>query len=62
MEGDVITLQEVFRFDHSMGFDDNGRSLGELKPTGLRPKFVDKLATSGISVDIATFVSATLGP
>ena len=27
MEGDVITLQDIFLFDHSMGFDENGRSL-----------------------------------
>ena len=38
MEGDVITLQDLFLFDHGAGFDDNGRSLGTLKSTGLRPE------------------------
>lgn len=48
MEGDVITLQDVFLFDHSMGFDENGRSRGFLKPTGVRPRFSEKLAEQGI--------------
>ncbi len=44
MEGDVITLQDVFLFDHAAGFDSEGRYMGTLKPTGLRPKFLDKMA------------------
>lgn len=55
MEGDVITLQDLFLFDHGMGFDDDGRSLGSLKSTGLRPKFLDKLAASGVQVDPTLF-------
>ena len=43
MEGDTITLQDIFKFDHGMGFDENGRSLGVLKSTGLRPKFLNQL-------------------
>src|SRR5262245_15486804 len=35
MEGDIITMQELFTFDHSLGVDPNGRSLGQLKPRGL---------------------------
>jgi len=55
MEGDVITLQDIFLFDHGSGFDDNGRSLGALKSTGLRPKFLDKLAAGGVQVDASVF-------
>ncbi len=55
MEGDVITLQDLFLFDHGSGFDDNGRSLGALKSTGLRPKFLDKLASGGVQVDASIF-------
>ena len=55
MEGDVITLQDLFMFDHGAGFDENGRSLGTLKSTGLRPKFLDKLAASGVRVDPSIF-------
>jgi pilus assembly protein CpaF len=61
MEGDVITLQDIFVFDHSLGFDDNGRALGMLKSTGLRPKFLDKLATGGVRVDPTTFAFEKFG-
>jgi pilus assembly protein CpaF len=55
MEGDVITLQDIFVFDTSQGFGENGRSLGRLHSTGLRPGFLPKLHDAGISVDTATF-------
>ncbi|GAB3858687.1 CpaF family protein [Nocardioides maradonensis] len=55
MEGDVITLQDIFVFDHSAGFDENGRVLGRLRSTGLRPKFLDKLANANVAVDPALF-------
>ncbi|HET7387884.1 MAG TPA: CpaF family protein [Nocardioidaceae bacterium] len=55
MEGDVITLQDIFLYDHSMGFDEEGRSLGRLRATGLRPKFIDKLAHSNVKVDPMLF-------
>jgi pilus assembly protein CpaF len=37
MEGDVITLQDIFLFDYTAGFDETGRAIGTLKSTGLRP-------------------------
>lgn len=55
MEGDVITLQDVFVFDHSAGFDENGRVLGHLRSTGLRPKFLEKLAYANVTVDPMVF-------
>ncbi len=55
MEGDVITLQDIFVYDHSMGFDENGRSLGRLRATGLRPKFLEKLAHHNVHVDPMLF-------
>ncbi|MFL6107523.1 MAG: CpaF family protein [Marmoricola sp.] len=56
MEGDVITLQDVFLFDNSAGFDADGRSLGSLKATGLRPKFLEKMAFANVTVDPRIFV------
>jgi pilus assembly protein CpaF len=56
MEGEVITLQDIFAFDHSNGFDLEGRSLGTLQPTGLRPSCLTKLANVGIAVDPSLFV------
>ena len=48
MEGDVIVLQDLFLFDFGMGVDENGRFLGHLKSTGIRPKFAERLADHGI--------------
>ena len=57
MEGDVITLQDIFIYDHSAGFDHEGRALGRLRATGLRPKFLDKMQYANVSVDPMLFVS-----
>lgn len=46
MEGDVIVSQEVFKFEQSGEKD--GKIIGKLKPTGIRPKFTEKMETSGI--------------
>ena len=50
MEGDVITLQDIFLFDTAMGFDEAGRTRGHMKSTGLRPKFLEKLRDAGVHV------------
>jgi pilus assembly protein CpaF len=57
MEGEVITLQDIFVFDNSAGFDAEGRSLGRLRSTGLRPKFLEKMAHSNVTVDPLLFHS-----
>ncbi len=46
MEGDVVTLTDLFAFQQT-GYED-GKVLGKLRPTGLRPKFMDKIEASGI--------------
>jgi len=55
MEGDVITLQDIFLYDHSAGFDSEGRSRGTLRATGLRPKFLEKMMHSNVTVDPTLF-------
>jgi pilus assembly protein CpaF len=55
MEGDIITLQDIFVYDASGGLDDAGRPTGVLKSTGLRPKFADKLLEAGLHLDPRTF-------
>jgi pilus assembly protein CpaF len=55
MEGEVITLQDIFLFDFSSGIDEEGRFRGRLKSTGLRPKFLDKLAERGVYMDADVF-------
>ncbi|MEX0427435.1 CpaF family protein [Nocardioides sp. DS6] len=60
MEGDVITLQDVFLFDTSAGFDGDGRVLGSIRPTGLRPKVLEKMADANVTVDPLIFVTDRL--
>src|SRR3954451_7180657 len=55
MEGDVIPMNDLFAFDHSGGFDENGKTLGRLRATGLRPKFLEKLAHANVKVDPMPF-------
>lgn len=53
MEGDVITTTELFTFEQ-MGIE-NGKIVGKLRPTGLRPKFMGKLEAAGIHLPASIF-------
>ncbi len=55
MEGEIITLQDIFLFDFAAGVDENGKFRGQLKATGVRPKFVEKLADQGIRLGPEVF-------
>ena len=54
MEGEVITMQDIFVFD-TAGIGEDGKVLGMLKPTGIRPKFAEKLEVSGIILPYDVF-------
>jgi pilus assembly protein CpaF len=56
MEGDVITLQDIFAFDFKAGQDEHGRFRGALRSTGLRPKFLDRLADAGVTLPLGIFL------
>jgi pilus assembly protein CpaF len=61
MEGETILLQEIFKYRaHPRG--ENGRTSGELVATGLRPKFLDKLAEQGVEVPAKAFRAPTAAP
>jgi pilus assembly protein CpaF len=53
MEGDVITMTDIFMFDQS-GYE-NGKVVGRLRSTGLRPKFMEKIETAGINLPPSIF-------
>jgi len=53
MEGEVITMTDIFIFEQT-GFE-NGQVVGRFRPTGLRPKFMDKLEASGIHLPPSVF-------
>ncbi|WP_375690706.1 CpaF family protein [Pseudooceanicola sp. LIPI14-2-Ac024] len=54
MEGDVVTMQDIFAF-RKRGKGDNGEVLGEMIYTGIRPKFMEKLISSGVDLSADTF-------
>lgn len=55
MEGQVVTLQDVFTFDDAAGVDADGRFLGSCIPSGIRPRFTDRLEQLGITLPPGTF-------
>jgi pilus assembly protein CpaF len=59
MEGDKITLQDIFLFDFAAGVDPNSRRhRGQLQPTGVRPGFSEKLEDTGVEMGANMFDSA----
>jgi pilus assembly protein CpaF len=57
MEGGVVSMQDIFVF-RKLGVKDNGEVIGEFMPTGIRPKFGEKLSVSGIQLPISMFESS----
>ena len=55
MEGDAITLQDLYVFHVTGGLDERGRVVGRLDPTGLRPTFLERLAERNVLVDASWF-------
>ncbi len=54
MEGDLVTMQDVFVFERT-GVGENGRVKGRFRPTGIRPKFFERLASAGIQLPASLF-------
>lgn len=53
MEGDIITMTDIFVFEQT-GVE-AGKVIGRLRPTGLRPKFIDKIEAAGINLPPSIF-------
>ncbi|MBD8533244.1 MULTISPECIES: CpaF family protein [unclassified Massilia] len=54
MEGDIISMQEIFRFEQT-GVDRDGKVLGQFSATGVRPRFADRLKMYGVELPDDTF-------
>jgi pilus assembly protein CpaF len=54
MEGDVITMQDIFLFQQE-GFDNQGKVRGRFVATGLVPKFYSELTSRGLKVNMSIF-------
>ena len=50
MEGDVITMTDLFVFEHLRPSSTGGDAIGELRPTGLRPRFSTRLSDRGLEI------------
>jgi pilus assembly protein CpaF len=59
MEGDIITMQEIFTFEQT-GIDAQGVVKGRFKATGIRPRFVEEFMVMGIPVPFDMFDSRTV--
>jgi pilus assembly protein CpaF len=57
MEGEVITLQDLFLFDFHQGVDEQGRYRGSLRGTGLRPAFLERLVDRGVPIPPGIFTA-----
>jgi pilus assembly protein CpaF len=55
MEGQIVTMQDLFTFNQA-GVDPEGRILGQMAATGLRPSFADKFALAGIQLPESVFM------
>ena len=58
MEGSVVQLQEIFRFERT-GTAENGKVLGHFAATGLRPKFLDEMERRGVFMPAGLFDPAS---
>jgi pilus assembly protein CpaF len=56
MEGDVVVLTDIFKFEQT-GIGQNGKILGELKPTGIRPIFSPRVEAAGFKLGAEVFMA-----
>jgi len=61
MESDVVILQDAFLFDYAAGVDELGRFRGHAVPTGVRPRFVERLHELGIDLPASSFAPPDRG-
>lgn len=63
MEGDTVVMTDIFKFEQT-GIDPDGKILGELKPTGIRPLFIGRLEAAGFKLGAEVFstqIAAAMG-
>jgi pilus assembly protein CpaF len=58
MEGEIVTLQDLFVFDYKAGMDAAGKFRGSLISTGIRPRFLEEMASHGVTVPTSIFASS----
>jgi len=61
MEGEMVTMQDIFLYDRQ-GLGEDGAVIGRFRPTGIRPKFADRLRASGIVLPASMFTEVASVP
>ncbi len=59
MEGDVITMSEIFKYERR-GVDDNGNIIGRYLSTGIVPRFHERMKQRGINIDLGVYIDQTI--
>lgn len=58
MEGDAVIMQDIFKFDFSQGWDEQGKTRGTLRATGIRPSLMERIEYAGLSLPAEVFSPA----
>lgn len=58
MEGDVITMSEIFRFERR-GIDENGNIIGQFISTGIVPRFHERMKQRGVNISLNVYTDQT---
>lgn len=58
MEGDVITMSEIFRFERR-GIDENGNIIGQFISTGIVPRFHERMKQRGVNISLNVYIDQT---
>ena len=59
MEGEIVTMQDIFAFEQT-GIGAAGKAKGQFVATGIRPSFLERLATVGVGIDPDLFTRQVL--
>ena len=59
MDGEMVTMQDIFAF-RKRGIRENGEVLGDFLPTGIRPRFSERLLVTGIQLPMGMFEGPSL--
>ncbi len=61
MEGDIIIMTDIFKYEQT-GVDPDGKIIGQLKPTGIRPMFTNRLEAAGFKLGSAIYTDRPAPP
>ena len=57
MEGDIVSMQDIFVYETDGSVDTDGKFIGKFKATGVRPKALEKIRGNGVSINYDWFTN-----